>query len=196
MKKTTLLRLLAIVTLIGYLMSVTWYSRPYKGQVVDESGRPVAGAVVGIGWVVTFDNPSPVIFKEDVTDDKGKFEISGWTKLIYWPGSRMVGSPYLYVVKRGYRPLRLSSGISYDTNATPRKFKTPISIKSVDLKGIEEECRELIFFASSLCGEMRLTFGNQILDDGAIRFWGEFQVLPNTLPEWGKHKYIRGMLCF
>jgi hypothetical protein len=196
MKKTTLLRLLTIVTLIGYLMSVTWYSRPYKGQVVDESGRPVAGAVVGIGWAVRFDNPSPLIFKEDVTDAKGQFEISGWTKLIYWPGSRMVGSPYLYVVKRGYRPLRLSSGISYDTNATPKKFKMPISIGRVDLKSFEEEHRQIHFFASSLCGDMRLTFGNKIINEGATRFAAELQALPTALPKWDQHTYIREIPCF
>lgn len=165
MKRVSIWKLLVILVVGGYILSSTWYSLPFKGRVVDEAGEPVAGAVVGIGWKVSFFSPHPLVFEEAVTDNKGNYKISGWIRMTPSPMFRLVFSPHMYVVRQGFAPLKQRSRwISYDTNATP-EFKQPTAIRRLNEANPEKELQNVDYLVSDICTEMDTFYNKNILSN-------------------------------
>jgi hypothetical protein len=189
---------LLIIALLGvYLLSSLWYSLSFKGRVVDDAGKAVAGAIVGMSWVVKFVWNTPLVYKEVVTDKDGNFVIPGWVRLAPSPMARLVGSPHLFVVKQGYRPLAVSSRwVSFDRNASPA-FKKTVLIHKVNPQDIQNEHRHVYYFSESFCGQMFLsatTNGRALMPDPFL-LKEEIAKAAHSLPKWEKNEYLSELSC-
>lgn len=115
----------------------------YHGRVVDEeSGAPLAGAVITVIWSKTAAisiEGGPTYFlnaQETVADNDGKFSLRVSPGLNWHPFTLRVHEPWIVIFQPAYEPLMLHTLISYG-------FKTEDALVS-DLKsGVTVKLRKL-----------------------------------------------------
>lgn len=102
-RKRVGLALVVAIAVVGLAGSICT-SRSLMGRVLDESGKPVAGAVVAVAWRVHSGHVAQMLVaKEAVTSASGHFIIEGWTMLSPMLFGR-VDAVHVYAVKAGRVP--------------------------------------------------------------------------------------------
>lgn len=185
----------AFFVLVVALYAEVWVCPPYSSRVVNEQGKPLKDAVVGVGWTLRHNIRYPLLFLETKTDQNGVFSIPGWVRLSPFPFAYMRGSPVVYVLREGYLPLRIGSHalrLAFDASLY---MDDPFVLVPIDGVGHASARQTFEWFAADMCSD--LGSGPIKITEGNILFRNEMQKIDAQLPAKTKSRALQGLsICY
>lgn len=109
------------------LVAIAWYSPEIRARVVSADGKPIAGAIVVVGWniVAPWNGASlgQLALEEAATDKDGRFSIQSWGPRATFHGFINESEPTTRIFRAGYSPMVLSNTDAVPMMAAKRIIK-------------------------------------------------------------------------